>query len=317
MPEPASNRACCYTVDEGYLLPTLLSASQLRRELPREVADVVVLCFSSPSAATAAAETFCAASGLRFLLVPIDILDGNPMICARFFLPRLLGSEYQDILYLDGDTQVAGSVAPLLQHPLGAGRVLAAPDPMAVMIATGDGPWPARRAYFRGIGIRDDQQERYFNSGVMRFRMSDWDAVSRECLDLCRREGARFVFRDQDALNLVLGERCGLISFRWNFPPFFMNFGAEAAIRPRVYHFMSNPRPWHGGFAPWGRAWYTPYVALAAAQPDLARTMRPLRAARYCRYVVQQRIKRFQESRIWGQPDVRARIDTLEARALV
>ena len=31
-------RACCYTVDEGYLLPTLLSASQVRRTLPDAVA---------------------------------------------------------------------------------------------------------------------------------------------------------------------------------------------------------------------------------------------------------------------------------------
>lgn len=316
-PRRGPARACCYTIDEGYLLPTLLSAFQLRRDLPAGIADVVILCFGAPSGATRAAADLCATEGVRFRLEPKAVLDGNPMICARFFLSRLLGGDYTDLLYIDGDTQVAGSLAPLLTHPLAEGRILAVPDPMAVMIASPDGPWPARRAYFRRIGIADRAQERYFNSGVMRFGLSDWDAVSRECLDLCRREGHGFAFRDQDALNLVVGDRGDLASFRWNFPPFFLNFGAERAIRPRLYHFMSNPRPWQGAFRPWGSAWHTPYAALAARHPDLAGTLRPLRAARYGRYVVQQRVKQFRESRIWGAPGVRARIDAMEARASI
>lgn len=311
------NRACCYTIDEGYLLPTLLSAFQLRRELPAGIADVVILCFGAPSGATRAAAELCAAEGVRFRLEPSAVLDGSPMICARFFLPRLLAGDYTDLLYIDGDTQIAGSLAPLLTHPLAAGRILAVPDPMAVMIASADGPWPARRAYFRGIGIADRAQERYFNSGVMRSGMSDWDAVSRECLDLCRREGDGFAFRDQDALNLVVGDRSELASFRWNFPPFFLNFGAERAIGPRLYHFMSNPRPWQGAFRPWGSDWHAPYGTLAARHPGLAGTMRPLRRARYCRYVVQQRVKQFRESRVWGAPGVRARIAAMEARASI
>ena len=312
---PKPNRACCYTIDQGYLLPTLLSAFQLRRQLPAGVADVIILCFGSANAATRAASELCEAQGVRFRLVPAAILDGNPMICARFFLFPILNGEYADILYVDGDTQVVGSLAPLLEYSVGGGRILAAPDPMALMIASGDGPWPVRRAYFRRIGIPDKAQERYFNSGVMRFPLAEWDAVSRECLNLCRREGADFLFRDQDALNLVVGNRCDLVSFRWNFPPFFLNFGAERTIQPRLYHFMSNPRPWHGAFLPWGSAWHAPYATLAASHPDLAGTLRPMRAVRYCRYVLQQRVKKFRESRVWGTPAVRARIDAMEARA--
>ncbi|MCJ2082818.1 glycosyltransferase family 8 protein [Methylobacterium sp. J-090] len=315
--DAAPNRACCYTIDEGYLLPTLLSAFQLRSALPAKIADVVVFCFGSPSDITRAAMGLCVAKGVDFRLVPVTALDGNPMICARFFLPRLLGREYRDVLYVDGDTQVAGSLEPLLTHPTVEGRVLAVPDPMAVMIANADGPWPARRAYFRGIGLHDGAHERYFNSGVMRFQLSDWDAVSRDCLDLCRRNGADYEFRDQDALNLVVGERCDLVSFRWNFPPFFMNFNAQETIHPRLYHFMSNPRPWQGAFLPWGRAWHKPYAALAASHPDLAPTLRSLPLHRYGRYVVQQHVKRYRESRIWGAAGVRTRIDALEASAPV
>ncbi|TXM78370.1 hypothetical protein FV218_02750, partial [Methylobacterium sp. WL69] len=314
---PRPGRACCYTIDEGYLLPTLLSAFQLRRELSAGVADVVILCFGSASDATRAAAELCQTQGVAFRLVPRGVLEGNPMTCARFFLFELLNGEYQDILYVDGDTQVAGSLEPLLTYPLVDGRILAVPDPMAVMIASSEGVWPARRAYFRKIGISDSAQKRYFNAGVMRFHMSDWDAVSREGMDLYRREEASLIFRDQDALNLIVGDRCDLVSFRWNFPPFFLNFGAERSIGPRLYHFMSNPRPWQGAFLPWGSTWHTPYATLAASHPDLAGTLRPLRGARYGRYVVQQRLKRFQESRVWGRPEVRARIDAMEARAAV
>ena len=314
---PAVRRACCYTVDEGYLVPTLLSASQLRRSLPQGSADVVVVCFGPASDITAAAETLCKRDGIGFILVPKAVLEGDPMICARFHLSAILHPDYQDIVYLDGDTQVAGSLEPLLTHAVASGEVLAAPDPMAVMIESDEAPWPARRAYFDRLGMPAHRHARYFNSGILRFRRDDWEALSRECLKLCAERGGDFAFRDQDALNIVVGDRHRSISFRWNFPPFFMNFGAEVAIAPRVYHFMSNPRPWHGAFAPWGPAWHDPYVAFLEDNPALARSLRGIGRLRTVKYSAQQRYKRYVEARRWGVPAVRRRIADLEAAAVV
>lgn len=308
---------CCYTVDEAYLLPTLLSASQLRRSLPRSAADVVVVCFGDPTDVTRAAAAFGAREGIRFLLVPTAVLDGAPMICARFHLCDLLEPHYRDVVYLDGDTQVAGSLEPLLAHAIAPGEILAAPDPMAVMIHSAEAPWPARRDYFERLGVPLHRHGAYFNSGVMRFRRDDWQELSRECLKLCAERGASFEFRDQDALNIVVGDRHRPLSFRWNFPPFFMNFGAEAAIAPRVYHFMSNPRPWHGAFAPWGRAWHEPYVAFLADNPALARSLKRIGPLHALKYAAQQRFKRHLEARQWGVPAVRQRIAAMEARAVV
>ena len=310
-------RACCYTIDEGYLMPTLLSASQLRRAMPHAVADVVVVCFGPATALTAAAETMCTREGIRFLSVPTAHLEGSPMLCARFFLSGLLEPRYREIVYLDGDTQVSGSLEPLLTHAVAPGEILAAPDPMAVMIDNPQAPWPARRAYFDRLGMSAHRQGLYFNSGVLRFRRDDWDALSRECLALCQSQGSNFRFRDQDALNLVVGDRHRPMSFRWNFPPFFMNFGAEAAIAPRIYHFMSNPRPWHGAFVPWGHKWHEPYVAFLGANPELARSVPSLSRLRTVKYSAQQRVKRFLEARQWGVPAVRHRIAAMEAAAVV
>lgn len=304
-------------VDEGYLLPTLLSASQLRRGTPRPAADIVVVCFGPATELTAAADAFCAREDIRFRLVPTALLDGAPMVCARFFLCGILEPHYQDIVYIDGDTQVSGSLEPLLAHVVGPGEVLAAPDPMAVMIDSEKAPWPARRAYFKSIGVPSRRLDRYFNAGVMRFRREDWADLSRECLKLCAERGSALTFRDQDALNMVVGDGHRPISFRWNFPPFFMNFGAEVAIAPRIYHFMSNPRPWHGAFAPWGQAWHDPYLAFAAENPTLATSMRRMGRLHVAKYTAQQRFKRHMEARQWGVPAVHRRIADMEARAVV
>lgn len=310
-------RACCYTVDEGYLLPTLLSASQLRTSLPRACADVVVVCFGERSDVTASAEALCLRGEIRFVLVPKALLDGAPMICARFFLSAILDPHYRDVVYLDGDTQVAGSLEPLLAHGVAQGEILATPDPMAVMIDSPRGAWPARRAYFDRVGVPARRHGRYFNSGVLRFRRGDWDALSRDCLALCAASGDALAFRDQDALNIVVGDRHRPTSFRWNFPPFFLNFGAETAIAPRVYHFMSNPRPWEGAFPPWGRAWHDPYLAFLADNPALGRSLRRTGWLRAVRYAAQQRFKRTMEARQWGAPAVRARIAAMEAEAVI
>lgn len=313
----AARACCCYTANEAYLVPTLLSASQLRRGTPREVADIVVVCFGPVNDATAAAAAFCAREGIRFIPVPTALLGGAPMMCARFFLCDVLEPDYRDIVYLDGDTQVAGSLEPLLAHPVGPGEILAAPDPMAVMIDSRAAPWPARRAYFEQLGVPRHRHGVYFNSGVLRFHRDGWQALSRDCLKLVAKRGVSFEFHDQDALNIVAGGSHRPISFRWNFPPFFMNFGADAAIAPRVYHFMSNPRPWQGAFAPWGRAWHAPYLALVADNPALARFMPRIGPLRAVKYAAQQRFKRHRESRQWGVPAIRQRIADMEAVAVV
>ena len=308
---------CCYAVDENYLVPTLLSASQLRRMLPREAGDVIVVCFGAPSRLSAAGLEFCNGEQIKFILVPAALLDGAPMMCARFFLGKILEPRYRRIIYLDGDTQVVGSLRPLLDHSASPGSLLATPDPMAVMIDRSRGEWPERRRYFQSIGLPIHRQATYFNSGILRFDRGAWEAISRDCVSLCASHGSKLEFRDQDALNVVVGDQHRPISFKWNFPPFFMNFGGENLIRPHVYHFMSNPRPWHGAFAPWGRLWHAPYVEFVATHPDLGRSLPHMGRARRLKYVAQQHFKRFVESRVWGTPLVRERIADLEGMAVV
>ncbi|TXN25776.1 glycosyl transferase family 8, partial [Methylobacterium sp. WL93] len=175
---------CCYTTDCGYLFPTLLSAKQMRDNVPISLADVQVIYFGAHNSLVYAADIFCKTNDIKFINVPPSILNGNPMLCARFFISKILSKSYKNILYLDGDTQIAGSVAPLLNYEISDETILAAHDPMALKIKSASGDWKKRRQYFNSIGIDSIGQDNYFNSGVMGFKANDWEAVSKESLIL-------------------------------------------------------------------------------------------------------------------------------------
>ena len=309
--------ACCYTVDERFLFPTLLSASQLKSYTKQLNVDVVVSCFGDPSALVDAAKAFCKDHKIIFITVPRSTLNSLPLICARFILPQILDNNYDEILYLDGDTQIASSVTALIAANCRSGSILAAPDPMAIMINEGSVRWRRQRDYFNGIGLSTSGLDGYFNSGVIKANLVDWSDISKECLLLCARDLGRYKFLDQDALNIVLQGRCDLISFRWNFPPFFFNFNCQKLIPPSILHFMSNPRPWHGALPPWDSNWHINYVNFAKSYPKFEEAMPRLSAPKFYRYYLQQRFKRVIEKRLWGKERVVNRILALEAKAFV
>ncbi len=308
---------CCYVIDEGYLFPTLVSAIQARAAVPRHVADIKVFCLGEASATVALYRDICGSHGIDLLAVPRKSIDDMPIMFGRFFLSRLLDPRYETVVYIDGDTQIRGSLAPLLATPLEPGRFLAARDPMSIMIDAPGREWRARRAYFQSIGLSSDILPRYCNSGVLRFNLRDWDVISRAALRMSatHRHGLRFP--DQDALNLVFGRDYLPMSYRWNFPIFFLDCGFEDLIGPTIYHFMSNPRPWNGAFRPWGETWHAPYRRVVEAHPDLRRFHRPFRHLRATRYIAQQRIKSLLERPVWSTRHVRERIARHEAEAFV
>ena len=308
---------CCYTVNEGYLLPTLLSAVQARQHLSAGTADVVIICIGEANGLTRAFEAICRNYGIGFIVVPLSLLEGMPLTFARFFLCRVLDPVYDQVVYIDGDTQVHASLDALVGVTFEAGKFLAAPDPMAMMIDAPGRLWASRRRYFRSIGIPDGRRSSYFNAGVLRFRRSDWETISAECVRLSRSKNGAYLFHDQDALNVAFGDACQPMSLRWNFPIFLINAGVEDVIKPSIYHFMSNPRPWTGAFAPWGRPLHTVYRDLVGLHPDLRPLVKPLTRAKFFKYKAQQRYKQFIESHVWGHPDVRARIMRFESQAVV
>lgn len=164
----------------------------------------------------------------------------------RLLLPELV--EADRVLYLDCDAIVVDRLAPLLEVPL-EGALVAAVDNVPL-------PWLPDRA--RELGLAS-----YFNSGVLLLAL---DALRtgramEEVAAFARAEGEQLVWPDQDALNVVLGQRRVPLSPRWNAmnavlerPEAEELFGAgavaEARERPAIRHFEGpgTNKPWEPGF---------------------------------------------------------------------
>ena len=311
------NACCCYVIDAGYLFPTLMSAIQARSAIAVSAADVTILCIGQGRREIDLFEPICREHGIELVSVPPSAIDHMPIMFGRFYLARLLDAHYEAVVYMDGDTQVSGSLQPLFDVQLEPNRFLAVRDPMSIMIDGQSRLWRERRAYFRRIGIGEVGLSRYCNSGVIRFNRCDWEAMSRAALRTSARHDHGLRFPDQDALNLTFGSDYLTMSYRWNFPSFFLSCGLQELITPKIYHFMSNPRPWNGPFRPWGRACYDPYLALAKDYPQLQPFLKPIGRFKAMKYSLQQRLKLNFESPAWRAPRIRERIMRFEAEAYV
>jgi lipopolysaccharide biosynthesis glycosyltransferase len=165
----------------------------------------------------------------------------------RVFLPDLV-PDVDRALYLDADVIALQDLTPLWRTELGDNLIGAVSNVHQ---------WdhldrPA------SIGLPDDLQ--YFNAGVL---LLDLAAMRRErTTDELRRfvieNAERLDWRDQDALNLVLGRRRLRLHPRWNvmnsivlYPWAADLFGAEAVedarANPAIRHFEgpSLNKPWH------------------------------------------------------------------------
>jgi lipopolysaccharide biosynthesis glycosyltransferase len=306
---------CCYVVNANYLFPTLLSAKQARNATSISRTDIKVFCIGDKTPEVAAFIPAYQNEGVDLQFIGSDSVDDMPITFARFYLWRFLESNYQAVVYIDGDTQIAGSLQPLLNVALDSGRFLAARDPMSLLMGRPERQSRARREYFRSIGIAETSLTRYCNSGVLRFNREDWRSIGEAAVLGFKTCARSLEFPDQDALNLIFGSDYLTMSFRWNFPIFFLSYGFQNLIRPQIYHFMSNPRPWNGPFEPWGVEFCAPYVELVRKYPDVARFLGKFGLLRTLRYEAQYQMKLLLEGSIWRSQEMRERVLRVEQDA--
>ena len=176
----------------------------------------------------------------------LPVMDRIPTVMwYRVLLPELL-ADLDRVLYLDADTLVVSDLGPLWSVALDD----------AYLGAVSNVFEPGMAPHAAAIGISDTTQ--YFNSGVLLLNL---DLMRRDdcsnAIVRCARQEA-LVWPDQDALNLVLGQRCVLLHPRWNcMNTLFLGrdgadvFGAErvaeAVREPGVIHFEGPgmAKPWH------------------------------------------------------------------------
>lgn len=180
--------------------------------------------------------------------LPTMVFEGVPAaLWYRVFLAQLLPS-VERVLYLDGDTIAVDSLAPLWETDLGDNYVGAVTN--VLMREHAGRP---ERLGLPGPGS-------YFNTGVMLLNLDLWrrEDLGPAILEYARANRDRLGWADQDAMNILVGERRLHLHPRWNvmnsvveFPWAADVFGteavAEARDNPAIRHFEGPAanKPWH------------------------------------------------------------------------
>ncbi|HEY0758370.1 MAG TPA: glycosyltransferase [Acidisarcina sp.] len=313
--DPVSRVETCvvYTTDTTYLFPTLVSAMQARNYCSVDKADVIIFCLGLDDKVKDVFEPVCVEEGVKLIAITREMIEGQTAMLARLFLNRYVPAQYSQYLYLDGDVHILESIDPLLEIGLPPGHLLAANDPMTFLLA--DNSWQSRSLsrHLASVGLSREQALNYFNSGVLRISREGWETTGLDAWRYYQRNGGPSRFPDQDALNLAAVEKRLPMSLAWNFPIFMRNFRVELDIKPKITHFMSSPKPWHGSFPPWTSVSCLPYDRALTSYPSLVPYSMSMSLRERATYHLQQRFKKASEMVTWGMSARRGRILSYEA----
>lgn len=173
----------------------------------------------------------------------------------RMFFHTFIREDVDRLLYVDSDTVITGSLAPLLTLDMQGAAVAVVRDSLTTVYKT-------------IIGMKEE--EAYFNAGITFIDVGEWkrQGITDKLLHHIQNVRARYCNPDQDLLNLVLKDTKYILPPSYNFQPSHRAFtdkayfGAykhknyytpeelEAARRePKILHayrFLGD-FPWHKG----------------------------------------------------------------------
>ena len=154
---------------------------------------------------------------------------------ARLLIPSILPGTIDRALYLDGDTTVTGSLAPLFSLDM-QGKPAA---------AAADGP---RITEIEIPLLRLPPDAVYCNTGVLLLDLAAWrrESIAEQILDFSRR-APKLRLQDQSALNKVLATRLLILPSSWN----FLNYVDWQAVKPpSIIHYAGLQKPWNDVTSP-------------------------------------------------------------------
>lgn len=169
----------------------------------------------------------------------------------RLFLPRLLPTDVNKIIYLDSDMITLGSLRPVWDIELNEDE----PAAMTVDFACNS------ILVHNSIGLPPSRK--YYNSGMMLMNIPCWkkEDICQKCMKLLSDRILPFV--DQDAINITIGDRIRELHLRYNMQIFFKTtpenmwqldldkYSAqahEALSSPVVIHYVGAEKPWQEGY---------------------------------------------------------------------
>ena len=236
----AASNAVVLCCDKGYLPYASLAIWTLMRSTPELDFDVCLI-----STDDLELPAVIAPANVRFCQVEVDKTDSALPTSARFsdavylrmLLPRLLGNDYQRLLYIDCDTMIVGSelskVFTLDLHGAPVGAVM---DSLKMK--------HPKRPTFDQKAVGQDGP--YFNSGVLLLDCAKYeeDGIAQACLREARKHGPDKVYFDQTILNLALEGRWTALDMAWNWQWSVVRPMFEIWVDTQIVHFISAHKPW-------------------------------------------------------------------------
>jgi hypothetical protein len=106
------------------------------------------------------------------------------------------------------------------------------------------------RQYREAVGLDPDRL--YINSGVIVFDVERWLSAQMPEGHSKFHQSRASVFADQDYVNWMAAQRLLELSPQWNFQTHYFDLDIEAAVRPRIFHYLDIVKPWRDPEWPYG-----------------------------------------------------------------
>jgi lipopolysaccharide biosynthesis glycosyltransferase len=277
-----NNRAIIFVTDRGYIVPTLVAASQVASEVGiSEVADILIYLvgMTAEELDTLSREFQFA----KMTFIPINFTETilsdrisfapshvSKTTLARFFTAEFIPSRYEHVIYLDGDVQITGSISSLIHHSVDPGKILAANDQFFLSSAHFGSAGRTRRThkkYMNNLGVTDPAD--YFNAGVLAARRETWASICHEALEFFLNNSEKCLFHDQSALNAVCLSKREIMSPLYNFSTAYAEL-AGSKVAPAIVHFTGEIKPWFSlDRGPWFGKFAAPYADIIRRFPFL------------------------------------------------
>lgn len=260
--------AICYVSDLSFLLPSLISAVEVRKYVSAEKADIFIFTVDVDAETITRVNMASKQFGISVVSIGDHVFakidkqrlskTQTPLgTFGRFFMEELLPAHCRRLVYLDGDVICASDPSALVDTVVPEGRFAAAEDTIMFRQQFRYG-WTAKdiKHYFAQLNL--DPSNGYFNAGVFAVSRDTWKTISAEAFKFFVEHTDKCRHFDQSALNAVVGSRRLRLSSKWNFQKQLCIWGADRYTTPIILHFNRFPKPWMGAVNPWESyyAWY-------------------------------------------------------------
>ena len=175
--------------------------------------------------------TLAADYGQKIELIPVDdsLFKGYPTTHQfrlstyyRFLFANILQKDVQKLIYLDCDTLVLGSLRELWNTDVTDYSIAAVEDQQGDNVH---------------VFNRLQEIEKYYNAGVLILNLALWrkDDSMRHLMQLMDNDAKRFVFFDQDAINVLFRDSVIELPYQYNVQNMFYMKDKEKALHWRKW----------------------------------------------------------------------------------